>query len=102
MKNEQKVIKADLVTEISENSDLSRKEITEVVDLFFEAVKSALQKNQIIELRGFGTFELKTRKGREKARNPRTGETVSVKPHAVVSFRSGKDLKNLVWNVVKK
>jgi nucleoid DNA-binding protein len=42
-----------------------------------------------VELRGFGTFEVKKRKGRKRARNPKTGENVAVKDHGVATFRPG-------------
>jgi len=47
----------------------------------------------------FGTFEIRTRKGREKARNPKTGEIVPVKTHGVTVFRPGKELKKMAWNL---
>ena len=52
-----------------------------------------------IELRGFGTFEPRLRKGREKARNPKTGEIVSMAPHYVAAFRAGKDLKQALYSL---
>ena len=65
----------------------------------FEEIKDGLKENKVIELRGFGTFEVRTRKGREKARNPKTGEVVAVESHGVAIFRPGKELKDAVWNL---
>lgn len=96
---EQKTTKADIVELIYLSSDISKKDIRVVVDQLFEVLKDKLSQGAVIELRGFGTFELKQRKGREKARNPKTGEAVSVDSHCVVSFRSGKELKSRVWNL---
>lgn len=70
-----------------------------IIDNFFSEVKTALVEDKIVELRGFGTFEVKTRKAREKARNPKTGEIVPVASHGVTVFRPGKELKELTWNV---
>ena len=56
-------------------------------------MKSSLSEGKVIELRGFGTFEPRLRKGRENARNPKTGEILSSSPHYVVAFRSGRELK---------
>jgi integration host factor subunit beta len=53
----------------------------------------------VIELRGFGTFEVKVRKARPKARNPKTGEAISIHSHGVVAFRSGRELKQDVWTI---
>jgi integration host factor subunit beta len=52
-----------------------------------------------VELRGVGTFEVRTRKGRSKARNPKTGEIVSVEDHGVAAFRPGRELKTTAWSV---
>lgn len=98
MKKE-KVTKADIVEQIYLQSSVSKKAVKVVLESLFEVLKDSLKKDGVVELRGFGTFELKRRKGRANARNPKTGEIVSVKPHCVVSFRSGKELKSLVWNV---
>ncbi len=94
-----KLTKAAIIESLHEKSSLERDSIHEVIDQFFEEVKSGLQKNQVIELRGFGTFEVRTRKGREKARNPKTGELVAVDTHGVAVFRPGKELKEQVWNL---
>ncbi len=94
-----KLTKAAIIESLHEKSGLERDSIHEVIDQFFEEVKSGLQKNQVIELRGFGTFEVRTRKGREKARNPKTGELVAVDTHGVAVFRPGKELKEQVWNL---
>ena len=51
------------------------------------------------ELRGFGTFEVRIRKGKEKARNPKTGEIVSVDQHGVAVFRAGRELKEELWDI---
>ena len=94
-----KLIKADIVDAIYNKAKTDRKEIQKVVDLFIEEIKSALILRNVIELRGFGTFEIKIRKGREKARNPKTGETLSVGSHGIASFRAGRDLKRDVWDL---
>ncbi|MDR3144948.1 MAG: integration host factor subunit beta, partial [Treponema sp.] len=73
-----KYTKADIVDSVYEKTGMNRKEIRTIVDLFLDEIKDALIKGMIIELRGFGTFEVRIRKGRQKARNPKTGKTVSV------------------------
>ncbi|GHV59914.1 DNA-binding protein HU [Spirochaetia bacterium] len=95
----EKYTKADIVDSLYEKTGMNRKEIRTIIDLFIDDIKDSLVKNMIIELRGFGTFEVKIRKGRSKARNPKTGETVSVTSHGVASFRPGRELKQDVWNL---
>jgi len=94
-----KITKAEIVDAIYERISVDRKTIRDIVDLFIEETKLALISRKAIELRGFGTFEIKIRKGREKARNPKTGETLSVDSHGIVSFRSGKELRQEVWSL---
>ena len=86
--------KAEIVEEISEKMGLTKKDIARVIDLFFDIVKQGLRKEEHIELRGFGTFEVKTREERE-ARNPKTGESVTVPKRRVPYFRPGKELKGI-------
>ena len=94
-----KITKADIVDAIYKKAKLERREIRSVVDLFIEEIKDDLISGKSIELRGFGTFEIKVRKGREKARNPKTGEQLSVSPHAIAFFRAGRELKKEVWSL---
>jgi len=94
-----KLTKAEIVNNIYESVDVNKKDIHAIIDNFFDEVKNALVDSKVVELRGFGTFEVKTRKAREKARNPKTGEIIPVDSHGVTVFRPGKELKELTWNV---
>ena len=94
-----KITKADIVDSLYQKTGMSHKEIRTIMDLFTDQIKDALLKQQVIELRGFGTFEVKIRRGRSKARNPRTGETISTNSHGSAAFRPGRELKQAVWNI---
>ena len=94
-----KFTKTDIIDALYEKTGMSRAEIRGVIDLLIDEMKEALIRRQVIELRGFGTFEVKVRKARPRARNPRTGETITIRSHGVVSFRSGRELKQSVWNI---
>ncbi|NLK46291.1 MAG: integration host factor subunit beta [Treponema sp.] len=98
---QKKITKVDLVEAVFLDTSLEKKEIQEVVDSLLEKIKDTLKTGASIELRGFGSFEVRLRKGREKARNPKTGEIVSVPPHSVAVFRPGKELKDAVWKINK-
>jgi integration host factor subunit beta len=78
---------------------MRHREIRSIMDFFIDEIKEALLRQQVIELRGFGTFEIKIRKGRPKARNPRTGETISTHSHGSAAFRPGRELKQALWNI---
>jgi integration host factor subunit beta len=94
-----KITKIDILDSIYQKTGMSRKEIREVIDLFLDDIKGALIKDIVVELRGFGTFEARIRKGRSKARNPRTGTPVTVNSHGVAAFRPGRELKQDIWRL---
>ena len=96
-----KFTKADIVDALYEKTGMSRSEIRGTIDLVIDEIKDALMRRQVIELRGFGTFEVKVRKARPRARNPRTGETIVIHSHGIVAFRSGRELKQAVWTITK-
>jgi integration host factor subunit beta len=98
---EQKITKADLVEAVSEKAGFDHRDVKAVVDILLDEIKNVMVKSMTIELRGFGTFEVRIRKGKQKARNPKTGESVSVASHGVVVFRPGKELKQDVWDLAK-
>ena len=94
-----KITKSNLVDGVFEKLSVKRSDICDVVDAFLFELKNAMENGSNIELRGFGSFELRLRKGRSVARNPRTGEKLSVQPHYVAVFRAGKELKENLWNL---
>ncbi|MDR1318447.1 MAG: integration host factor subunit beta [Treponema sp.] len=94
-----KYTKADVVDSLYQKTGMSRKEIRTIIDLFIDEIKDALMRKLVIELRGFGTFEVKVRRGRSKARNPRTGEAIASHSHGIAAFRPGRELKQDVWNI---
>ncbi len=97
MEHNNKLTKAEIIERIYERLKVNRTDIHDVIDSLFEELKDALQDDRVVELRGFGTFEIRTRKGRERARNPKTGEIVPVSTHGVAVFRPGKELKQIAW-----
>jgi integration host factor subunit beta len=94
-----KITKAEIVDSVYEQTGIARKDIRVVADLVFDTIKGGLVDGEVIELRGFGTFETRFRKGRTKARNPKTGEAVTVTSHGIAAFRPGRELKQAVWNI---
>ena len=90
---DRKLTKNDLIESVYLKTKVDKQCVQLVVDSIFEQLKISLQSGKKIELRGFGTFENRMRKGRSKARNPKTGEIVSVDPHFVSVFRPGKEIK---------
>ena len=98
-----KVTKYDLVESVYQKiTNCEKYVVQETVELLLNEIKDSLKDGSTIELRGFGTFELRLRKGRSRARNPKTGEQLSVAPHYVAAFRSGQELKKNLWNLPVK
>jgi integration host factor subunit beta len=89
--------KADLIEEVLRISELPRKESETIVETIFESIIDALQKGDKIEIRGFGSFRTRQRRGRI-GRNPKTGAKVDVPPKKIPFFKPSKELKDFVNN----
>ena len=93
--------KKEIVRQIAERIEETQLKTKEIVQLTFDAIVDTLVAARRIELRNFGVFEVKLRKGR-KARNPRSNEPVEVKPKFVVTFKPGKEMEERVGKLVPK
>jgi integration host factor subunit beta len=89
------VTKADLVEQVVRDTELPRKESEAVVETIFESIIGALQAGDRIEIRGFGSFRTRQRRGRT-GRNPKTGAKVEVPPKKIPFFKPSKELKDFV------
>ena len=87
--------KADLVDEVVRASRLSKKQAETIVNTVFESIVGALQGDDKIELRGFGSFRVRRRRSRQ-GRNPKTGDRVHVPEKRIPYFKPGKELKDLI------
>jgi nucleoid DNA-binding protein len=86
------VTKKDMAISIAAKSGIPPVRVTEIVQQVFDSVIETLVQEGRLELRGFGVFEVKRRQPRQ-ARNPRTGEAVSVPERLAISFRAGQELQ---------
>lgn len=87
--------KSELIEKVAERVNLPRKKAEEVVDLIFDSMSQTLIKGDRVEIRGLGSFTVKEY-GAYQGRNPRTGESIQVKPKRLPFFKSGKELKKRV------
>ncbi len=88
--------KAQIIEKVSEQvTTLSRRQAEIVVNTMFNCVRDSLQRGDKTEIRGFGSFRLRSRRMKE-GRNPKTGATVSVPAKKVPFFKPGKELKDLL------
>src|SRR5258708_35423978 len=87
--------KADLVEEVTQLGDLTRRDGEMIVDTIFDSVIHALRSGDKIEIRGFGSFRIRQRKPRT-GRNPKPGAKVDVPAKRVPYFKPSKELRDLV------
>lgn len=87
--------KAELVEEVTRVTELPRKESEAAVETIFDSIISALQSDDKIEIRGFGSFRTRQRRGRT-GRNPKTGAKVEVPAKKIPYFKPSKELKDFV------
>lgn len=87
--------KKELVMAIATETKLSQKDVEKAVNCFCQAITSALEQGEKVQLVGFGSFEVRNRKERV-GRNPKTGEVMKIQPTAVPIFNPGKALKERV------
>lgn len=87
--------KAELVDEVARTVQLTKKQAETIVNIVFDSIVDSLRSGQKIELRGFGSFRLRSRKSRT-GRNPKTGEKVEVPSKKIPYFKPGKELKELI------
>ena len=95
--NNHTMTKAELVEEVTRATELPRKESEAVVETIFDAIIGALQTDDKIEIRGFGSFRTRQRRGRT-GRNPKTGAKVDVPAKKIPFFKPSKELKDYVNN----
>ena len=84
--------KADMAELLFEELGLNKREAKELVEMFFEEVRGALEGGSDVKLSGFGNFILRS-KNERPGRNPKTGEEIPITARRVVTFRPGQKLK---------
>jgi integration host factor subunit beta len=87
--------KADLIEEVSQLAELTRKDSEVIVETIFDSIVRSLRVGDKIEIRGFGSFRTRQRKPRV-GRNPKTGDRVEVPAKKIPFFKPSKELKDLV------
>jgi integration host factor beta subunit len=88
--------KSGLIEEVAKRTPhISKKDTEVVVNTIFDSMTEALKSGERIEIRGFGSFQVKVREARE-GRNPKTGEPVRISAKRTPFFKVGKELKEMV------
>ena len=89
------VTKKEIAMKIAEETGIKQIYVKKVVQKTFDNIVGALMQGQTIELRNFGVFKVRVRKGR-MGRNPRTGDAVPIPDKKVVTFKPGLVMKEKV------
>jgi integration host factor subunit alpha len=87
--------KADLAELLFEKVGLNKREAKDVVESFFDEIRLALEKGDIVKLSGFGNFQCRE-KPQRPGRNPKTGEEMPISARRVVTFHASQKLKSQV------
>lgn len=89
------MVKADLVEKLAREESLTLMQSKQIVEFFFDEIKKAIINGERVEIRGFASFSPRKYNGYEGV-NPKTGETIKVKPKVLPFFKCGKELKERV------
>lgn len=87
--------KQTLIESVTKELNTSKAQGERAVNAVLDSITKGLKKDKNVQLIGFGTFLVKTRKAR-KGRNPQTGEAIKIKASKTVGFRVGKKLKETI------
>ena len=92
--------KAELIESVASKVDLPRATAERAVNTMFDEVVAALKQGDKVNISGFGTFSISTRKART-GRNPKTGESIEIGASRAAKFKPGKTLKDEINNASK-
>lgn len=87
--------KSELIEAVASKTQMTKKKAEDVVNLIFDSMVDAMKRGDRIEIRGLGSFVVKEY-GAYVGRNPRTGESIQVKPKKLPFFKVGKELRETV------
>ena len=85
------LVKADIVDHVYEKVGFTRQEAAQAVEILFDEIKSELGQGNNVRISRFASFILRDKKARN-ARNPKTGETIRIRPRTVLTFKPSKQL----------
>jgi len=87
--------KADMAEMLFEELGMNKRDAKDLVELFFEETRAALEQGEQVKLSGFGNFDLRN-KNQRPGRNPKTGQEIPITARRVVTFRAGQKLKSRI------
>ena len=85
------LVKADIIDQVYERVGFTRHEAAQAVEILFDEIKSELENGNNVRISRFASFILREKRARN-ARNPKTGETIRIRPRTVLTFKPSKQL----------
>ena len=95
MKGKNKMNRTELISAMSEKSELTKVDTEKALNAFIDTVTEELKNGGKVQLVGFGTFEV-TERAERNGRNPKTGEAITIPASKSPKFKAGKALKDIV------
>ena len=95
MKGKNKMNRTELISAMSEKSELTKVDTEKALKAFIDTVTEELKNGGKVQLVGFGTFEV-TERAERQGRNPKTGEAITIPASKSPKFKAGKALKDIV------
>ena len=90
------MLKRELVNEVAEQlDDYYKQDVAQAVDIILEEISQALVEDRRVEIRGFGSFSVRTRKPRT-TKNPKTGKMMDIPERKTLHFTMSKSLKEVL------
>jgi len=89
--------KNQLINTLAEETKIPKIEAKIIVEQFFNSISRALIEGSSVEIRGFGTFHVRTHKNKNGI-NPKTGAEMKIETRKLPFFRAGKEIKDLLNN----
>ncbi|WP_194755539.1 integration host factor subunit alpha [Aliidiomarina indica] len=93
--------KAEIAEHLFEKVGINRRDAKELVEQFFEEIRTTLESGQQVKISGFGNFDLRD-KAERPGRNPKTGEDIPISARRVVTFKPGQKFKARVEDATPK
>ena len=88
--------KSELIEAVSSRvKSFSKRDVEIIVDSLFKSMAESLTRGEKVEIRGFGSFKIKERDGRQ-GRNPKSGENIYIEPKRVPFFKAGKEIRERI------
>jgi len=88
--------KSELIADVSAKvKTFSKKDVERIVDSLFSSMSDSLSRGEKVEIRGFGSFKIKERSGRQ-GRNPKSGENIYIEAKRVPFFKAGKEIRERI------